>query len=246
MFDAIASRYDLLNHLLSGGVDRRWRRRAIRALELRGSECVLDVCTGTADLAIAATTASPPARRVIGVDFAREMLRLGRAKVRRTGLDGSISLVRGDATRLPLADRSVDAATIAFGIRNVERPEAACRELWRVLVPNGRIAILEFAEPAAPVLRTVYLAYFRHVLPWIGRVVSGHGAAYGYLPASVGTFARPGEFVTLLRQSGFVEVAAVPLTFGIVYLYTARKGDGPPDDSLMPEGKPAAILPVTR
>jgi demethylmenaquinone methyltransferase/2-methoxy-6-polyprenyl-1,4-benzoquinol methylase len=223
MFDAIAVRYDLLNHLLSAGIDRRWRRTAIRALSLTGTERVLDLCTGTADLAIAARAMTPPASRVVGIDFAGAMLRVGQDKLRRSGRSGAIALVRGDATRIPLASRSVDAVTIGFGIRNVEDTAAACREIHRVLAPGGRIAILEFAIPTTPVVRAGYLWYFKRVLPLVGRVVSRHNAAYGYLPASVGAFASPDEFVETLQQAGFTAVSARPLTLGIVYLYTGTR-----------------------
>ena len=223
MFDAIAGRYDLLNHLLSAGIDRRWRKRAIDALQLSGRERVLDLCTGTADLAIAARQAPRSAASVVGVDFADAMLRVGQRKLARARLDRSIALVRGDATAIPIADASIDAVTMAFGIRNVERPEAACREIRRVLRPRGRLAILEFAIPGNSIVRTGYLWYFRHVLPRIGRLISRHDVAYGYLPASVGAFATPEECVTILRHSGFLEIDAVPLTFGIVFLYTARR-----------------------
>lgn len=223
MFDAIAGRYDFLNHVLSAGIDRRWRKRAIRSLALTGRERVLDVCTGTADLAIEAVRARPAAAEVVGVDFARAMLRVGHRKVAGLGLAHRIALVRGDATRIPLADRSVDAITVAFGIRNVEDPAAACGEMHRVLRAGGRLAILEFGIPTAPGVRALYHWYFNHILPRIGRVVSRHDAAYAYLPASVGAFASPGEFVTILRQQGFSDVSAVPLSFGIVFLYTARR-----------------------
>ncbi len=224
MFDAIAARYDLLNHLLSAGIDRRWRKRAIQALSLTGRERVLDLCTGTADLAIAAVEARPPAARVVGVDFAQTMLHVGHEKIRRGRLVDRIALVRGDATRIPLRDGVVDAITIGFGIRNVEHTASACEEMRRVLVPGGRIAILEFAIPATPGVRTVYLWYFNHVLPLIGRLISRDTAAYGYLPASVGAFASPDELVTILRQHGFIDVAATRLSFGIVVLYTGRRG----------------------
>jgi demethylmenaquinone methyltransferase/2-methoxy-6-polyprenyl-1,4-benzoquinol methylase len=150
------------------------------------------------------------------------MLRVGLAKIRRLRVGDRITLTRGDATRLPVADASVDATTIAFGIRNVDDTRAACAEIHRVLKPGGRLAILEFAIPTGRLIRPLYLWYFRRVLPMIGRVVSRHNAAYGYLPASVAAFATPGEFVTILRQSGFQSISAVPLTFGIVFLYTAR------------------------
>ena len=223
MFDAIAHRYDLLNSVLSAGIDRRWRRRAVRSLALTGRERVLDLCTGTADLAIAARTAQPSAARVVGVDFAANMLRVGAEKLRRSTPDGSVVLVRGDATRTPIAGASVDAVTIAFGIRNVDDVAAACEEIQRVLKPGGRLAILEFGIPTAAGLRGAYLWYFKRILPRIGRLVSRHDAAYAYLPESVGAFSSPDEFVTILRQRGFVDVCAVPLTFGIVFLYTGTR-----------------------
>ena len=219
MFDAIAPRYDLLNRVLSAGIDRQWRDRAIRSLGLTGRERLVDVCAGTADVSLQATGAA----RVIGVDFAAAMLRIGLQKVRAAGQGSRITLVHGDATSLPLGDGTVDAVTVAFGIRNVERPELACREMARVLRPGGRLAILEFGVPRIPGVRTCYLWYFKYVLPLIGRMVSGHNAAYSYLPASVGTFPPPAEFAEILARAGFVGVEAVPLTFGIVYLYTARR-----------------------
>ena len=225
MFDAIAPRYDFLNHVLSAGIDRRWRARAIRSLRLTGSEVVLDVCTGTADLAIAARTATPRAARVVGVDFAGAMLEIGRDKAARAGLAHEVMFVRGDATRIPVTDSSMDAVTVAFGIRNVEDVPAACREMRRVLRRGGRLAILEFAIPTMPVIRTAYLTYFRHILPAIGRLVSRHSAAYGYLPDSVGAFATPTQLMSTLQASGFADMAAVRMTCGIVFLYTARRGD---------------------
>jgi demethylmenaquinone methyltransferase / 2-methoxy-6-polyprenyl-1,4-benzoquinol methylase len=226
MFDAIAGRYDFLNHLLSAGIDRRWRARAVRSLDLRGGERVLDVCTGTADLAIAALRARPAAHRAIGVDFADAMLRVGQSKLRRNRLDGRLALVRGDAARLPVADRSVDALTIGFGIRNVEDAAAACREFFRVLKPGGRIAVLEFAVPTTPVVGDVYLWYLRHVLPRVGAAVSRNDEAYGYLPASIDAFATPDAFVKTLRQTGFSNISAVRLTLGAVCLYGGTKAGG--------------------
>jgi demethylmenaquinone methyltransferase/2-methoxy-6-polyprenyl-1,4-benzoquinol methylase len=223
MFDAIAPRYDLLNHVLSAGLDTRWRNTAVAALDLQPGSTVLDVCTGTADLAIA-TARRVPRSSIVGVDFASAMLRLGLGKVRQLGLADRIRLVRGDATRMPLADRSCDAATIAFGIRNVAEPERALAEIARVLRPSGRLAILEFGQPAIPGVRTLYSWYFRYLLPAVGRMVSKHMSAYSYLPASVGTFPPPAEFARTIARHGFSHVSAVSLTFGIVYLYVAERG----------------------
>ena len=225
MFDAIAPRYDLLNHLLSAGIDKRWRTKMIASLQLTGRETLVDVCTGTADVALEARRAIGGAHggaaRVLGVDFAGAMLALGLRKVRDAGEEGRIALVRGDAMRIPVPDGVADAATVAFGVRNVQKIDVAVSELARVLRPGGRLAILEFSVPRIPGLATLYRWYFSRVLPLIGRAISGHSGAYSYLPASVGAFPPPDEFVTLLRHSGFTEVRAVPLTFGIVYLYAA-------------------------
>jgi demethylmenaquinone methyltransferase/2-methoxy-6-polyprenyl-1,4-benzoquinol methylase len=225
MFDAIAPRYDLLNHMLSAGIDRRWRAMAIRSLRLTGRETLIDVCTGTADVALQACRGGPGppaagAARVIGVDFAAAMLSFGLRKVRAAGEAQRIALIRGDASNLPLRDGAVDTATVAFGIRNVERPELACAEMARVMRRGGRLAILEFGVPRVPGISTLYLWYFKYLLPSVGRMVSGHTAAYSYLPASVGAFPPPHEFMAILEQAGFTHVRADPLSFGIVYLYT--------------------------
>src|SRR5690242_18883703 len=223
MFDDIAARYDFLNHFLSAGLDRQWRKRAVRSLQLSGRERVLDLCTGTGDLAIAAKMAAPGAAHVLGVDFSGAMLALGLDKLRRRRLDTTVTLVRGDASRIPVADGAVDAITIAFGIRNVDDRAAASREMLRVLAPGGRLAILEFAMPTSPWFRYLYLSYFRHILPRLGRWISGNATAYAYLPASVDAF-EPPAFMELLRQCGFADVRADPMTFGSVFLYTAKRG----------------------
>jgi demethylmenaquinone methyltransferase/2-methoxy-6-polyprenyl-1,4-benzoquinol methylase len=230
MFDAIAARYDFLNHLLSAGLDKRWRKQAIDMLQLTGRETVLDLCTGTADLALAATSGERRAKRVVGIDFSAAMLQIGNEKVRRAGPIGPavsahpITLIRGDAMRIPLHDATVDATTIGFGIRNVEQPAVACREIARVLRPGGRLVILEFSLPRSTALRNFYLWYFRRILPLIGRLVSKHPSAYTYLPASVEAFPSPEEFCQQLRDAGFGTARAVPLTFGIVYMFVAVKG----------------------
>jgi demethylmenaquinone methyltransferase/2-methoxy-6-polyprenyl-1,4-benzoquinol methylase len=221
MFDAIAARYDFLNHLLSGGLDWYWRWRAIRALRLQRRDVILDLCTGTCDLAVQAIRSG--ATRVVGIDFAGEMLRIGQRKLAKRHLERRVTLVRADAMQIPIADCAADAITIAFGIRNVQDPEVACREMVRVLKPGGRLAVLEFSIPRVPVLRHAYVWYFRHVLPRIGRLISRHGDAYDYLPTSVGAFSGPREFAGVLAAAGFADVRTVRLTFGVVYLYLGSR-----------------------
>lgn len=223
MFDAIAGRYDLLNTVLSGGLDRYWRRCAIATLNLTGTERLLDVCTGTADVAIGAARKSHGAAHVVGVDFSGAMLTHGLEKVKQHSLGGRVRLIRGDAMNLPVADASVDAATIAFGIRNVQEPLLACKELLRALRPEGRLAILEFGTPSSRLFGPIYQWYSRNVLPRIGRAVSRHDAAYSYLPESIGAFPYGDQFAEILSAAGFSQVQARPFMFGAVYLYTAEK-----------------------
>lgn len=222
MFDAIARHYDLLNRVLSAGLDQRWRARAVRALALKPDETLLDLCTGTADVALAAARAEPPPHRVVGIDFSHEMLRIGLRKVQQRTLAARISLARGDAMQLPLGTASADAAVIAFGIRNVQRPEAAIAELSRALRPGGRLAVLEFGLPTSPLFRRLYLAYANRLLPAVGRLISRHASAYEYLPESVSRFPPPEAFGRLLQAHGFPHVEIIPLTLGAVYLYVAR------------------------
>ena len=222
MFNAIAPSYDFLNHVLTIGIDRLWRKKAIAALELKDCDVLLDVCTGTGDMALEARKASN-ASLVVGVDFASAMLKRGLDKVKGAGESKKIFLINGDATRLPLCNESVDATAIAFGIRNVEHPDKACQEMARTLRPGGKLAILEFMEPRIFGLAVLYSWYFKYLLPLIGRTLSGHKGAYSYLPASVSAFLTPEEFIQLLERSGFKNLQAIPLTFGIVCLYTATR-----------------------
>ncbi len=227
MFDRIAIRYDTLNRLISLGMDRGWRARGVRELRLTGTERVLDMCTGTADFAVEAVTSTAGrARQVIGIDFAGEMLRVGVAKIHKAGLADRIHLVRGDATSVPLPDASVEAAMVGFGIRNVVDRDRALREFARVLKPGGRLAVLEPGAPRIPGVKTFHLWYLRYLLPFVGRLISKHGEAYSYLPASVEQFPTPEVFATQLTDNGFASVRTVSLTFGIVYLYVATKGQG--------------------
>ena len=219
MFDRIAPRYDLLNRVLSAGIDVRWRRRCID--EARGAMRVLDVCSGTGDLLIEFLRRDP-ARSGLGIDLSSGMLTRGGAKLRRHGLAERGKMAAGDAERLPVASGSVDAVTVAFGIRNVGDPRAALREMHRVLRPGGRALILEFSMPQGA-LGGAYRLYFTHVLPRIGGWVSGDAGAYAYLPASVARFARPADFGALMGEGGFARVAWHPLTGGIAHLYIGER-----------------------
>lgn len=216
MFGAIAPTYDFLNHLLSLNVDRLWRRRAVKALDPRPGEVVVDLCTGTGDLALALGNRGA---RVLGVDFSRPMLEQALRKGRRGGL----RFVLGDALSLPLGDRSVDGVTVAFGVRNFEDLRAGLVEMARILKPGGRLVVLEFSRPRPGLFGSLYRLYFQRVLPAIGRLVSGVQGPYGYLPATVDLFPDAPAFADLLKRSGFGSVAQTPLTGGIATLHVARR-----------------------
>lgn len=221
IFDSIALRYDLLNHLLSGGIDTYWRRKAVAGLPRDATDRVLDVATGTADFAIAAARAG--AREIVGVDIAGAMLAIGRTKVRARGLERTISLREGEAESLPFGDGEFGAAIVAFGVRNFENLNAGLSEMRRVLRPGGSIVILEFSRPRTFPFRQMYLAYFLRVIPLVGRLVSGDDQAYAYLPASVMAFPEGREFLAILEETGFRDARAERLTFGIASIYTAHK-----------------------
>lgn len=223
MFDRIAHRYDLLNRLLSFGTDVRWRKRLGQHLPAGDTLNVLDLATGTADVLISLERHCPSVQRGTGVDVSFGMLSHGVPKLRALGLAGRFRLVRGDAMRLPLPTDRYDAATISFGIRNVLDVGAGLREMHRVLRPGGRVLVLEFSLPGNALFRAGYLFYFRHVLPRIGALLSGDGHAYRYLNQTVETFPYGEAFCALLREAGFREVKAFPLTLGIATLYQGDK-----------------------
>jgi demethylmenaquinone methyltransferase/2-methoxy-6-polyprenyl-1,4-benzoquinol methylase len=223
MFDAIAARYDLLNHLLSLGLDSRWRAEAIRAADLRPGDALVDLCAGTCDLAIAAVSGCDGLARVLAIDLAAEMLRRGLAKIRRRSLQVPISVIRGDASALPVRPASVDVTMVAFGIRNTQAPALVFREVHRVLRDGGRFVVLEFGIPTVPLVGWLYLQYFRRILPAVGRLISRHPHAYSYLPDSVAGFPSPGAIAEALGACGFSARTPVRLTHGVVYLYVAEK-----------------------
>ncbi len=222
MFDRIAPRYDLLNQLLSFGRDAAWRKQFIRHLPPGSSLHALDLATGTADVLIALAK-NPRVATGTGLDMSWEMLRRGRQKLLRLGLTPRFTLLRGDATAQGLAPETFDLVTMSFGIRNVTDVSACLREMRRVLKPGGRALILEFSLPGNRLLRALYLAYFRHLLPRIGGLISGDSHAYRYLNTTVETFPYGGAFLELMTGAGFHHVQAHPLTFGIATLYQGDK-----------------------
>jgi len=220
MFDRIAYRYDMLNRVLSLGVDRSWRRRAVRALALRQGYRVLDVATGTADMALLVAKLYGDGN-VIGVDPSRAMLEIGRTKVASRGLAGRIELVEGDAERLPFADGSFDGVCIAFGIRNVPDRARALREMARVTRSGGRIAILELSEPAGGILGPLARFHIRTVVPTVGAWLSGAGE-YRYLQESIAAFPPPESFAELMERCDLKVLSVERLTFGVCVLYVAE------------------------
>lgn len=222
MFDNIAPRYDLLNHTLSLNIDRLWRRRVVRIVRRCRPQRILDVATGTGDLAIAMARGIPGVR-VLGVDLSERMLAAAREKVAARGLDNRIVLEAGDAEHLTLADASVDVATVAFGVRNFGDLDAGLRELARTIKPGGRVVILEFSRPRNRWFRALYEFYTFKVLPRIGGVLSRDRRAYEYLPASVSAFPTPAEFLSRMERAGFHVCRARSQSFGIAQIYTGEK-----------------------
>lgn len=223
MFDDIAPRYDLLNGVLSLGIDAWWRKRAVAFLGealLNRPSALLDVATGTGDLAIEALSLNP--EKVIGVDISEGMLRLGREKIEERDLSDRIELHQGDSVDLPCADNHFDGAMVAFGVRNFENLQAGLMDIRRVLKPGAPLVVLEFSHPTAFPVKQTYDFYSRHILPRIGRAISKNGEAYSYLPESVAAFPDGNDFLNNMTAVGFTETIARPLTFGVVSLYRGR------------------------
>jgi len=228
MFDSIAPRYDLLNHLLSANVDRLWWRRTARrfaAVLARPDAAVLDICCGTGDMTMALLKHRPAgARPIVAADFARAMLTRAAHKfdARDQGAPHAVA-IEADALHLPLASESLDLIVTAFGFRNLANYEAGLREFHRVLKPGAQLGILDFSEPGG-MIGKAYAIYFRRVLPAIGRVICGKDGPYNYLPTSVGNFPSPAEMLSLMHAAGYVDCAWQPYTFGIAGLYTGTRG----------------------
>lgn len=222
MFDRIAPTYDKVNHVLSCGRDKVWRKLVAKSIPSTASLAVLDIATGTADLLLAMCRYQPHIREAIGVDLAENMLEFGRKKVHAAGFK-NIDLIKADAAFLPFPAHSFDVVTNAFGIRNIVEQKRALYEMERVLKPQGFVFILEFSLPVNAIIRSLYLSYFRHILPLVGGIISRDFHAYRYLNRTVEQFPSAAQFSAILEQSGFISVKTRPLTFGIATLYSARK-----------------------
>lgn len=222
MFNGIAPYYDFLNRLLSLGIDTRWRKRAIRELRADAPKVLLDVATGTADLALEAAK-QLSVERIIGIDISTQMLDIGRSKIKKRQLSPLIELQEGDSENLPFADNTFDAITVAFGVRNFEHLERGLQEMHRVLKPGGKLVVLEFSKPKSFPFKQLYDFYFRNILPAIGKVTSKDPRAYRYLYESVQAFPDGDRFIGILEQLGYKSNQCIPLTLGICSVYTGIK-----------------------
>ena len=222
MFDDIAPTYDRLNHILSLSIDKLWRRRVGRSLRKLGAKQILDIATGTGDLAIAMARKIEGAT-ICGADLSPQMLAVARQKVAKAGLEERITLMEGNAERLDLPSESVDAVTIAFGIRNFENKDSCLIELRRIIRQGGHLVILEFSNPKSRLIGWCYRLYSHKILPWVGGLISRNRSAYEYLPASVDSFPNPDKFSQIIESAGFKMVKRRSQSFGIAQIYIAEK-----------------------
>lgn len=221
MFNNISSRYDFLNHFLSLGIDKLWRKKAIQILKKENPKLILDVATGTADFAFEAMNANPD--KVIGIDISEGMLSVGRKKIAKAKLENKIELFTGDSENLQFADNFFDAVIVAFGVRNFENLNMGLQNMHRVLKSGGTLMVLEFSKPESLPFSWIYNVYFKNLLPLFGRLVSKDHRAYSYLPESVNVFPYGEAFVTILKSIGFKTVQCKKLTFGVSTLYICKK-----------------------
>jgi demethylmenaquinone methyltransferase/2-methoxy-6-polyprenyl-1,4-benzoquinol methylase len=221
MFDNIAPTYDFLNHFLSLGIDRIWRRKAVDSIAPIAPQTILDLATGTGDFAIESLRLKPA--RIIGGDIADQMMNVGRAKAAKFNASDIVEFQRVDSENMPFADNKFDAITVGFGVRNFEDLEQGLREMHRVLRPGGRVAILEVSRPKHFPMRQVYSIYFQYIVPFIGRIFSSDIRAYTYLPESVRVFPEGQDFINILNRVGFTQTKYQPLTLGICAFYTCEK-----------------------
>jgi demethylmenaquinone methyltransferase/2-methoxy-6-polyprenyl-1,4-benzoquinol methylase len=221
MFDAIASKYDFMNHFLSMGIDKYWRKKAIKTLRSTSIKSILDVATGTGDFAIALLKLNP--EKIVGIDISTEMLKVGKQKIMDKKLEKQIELLEGDSLAIPFPDQSFDVVTVAFGVRNFENLQKGLNEINRVLKPEGRLLILEFSQPKNMIIKIMYNFYSMKIMPFFGSIFAGSRHAYTYLPISVETFPSGNKFLIHLNETNFINLKSQPLTFGIATIYSGQK-----------------------
>ena len=221
MFDEISPKYDFLNHLLSFGIDRSWRKKLVQILGEHDPKTILDVATGTGDLAIAISVLNP--KKIVGIDISEKMLSIGKQKISQLGLESLITLQNADAEKIPFSDHSFEAITVAFGVRNFEDLRKGLSEMKRVLRPGGIIAILEFSHPQTFPMKQMYRIYSRYGIPLIGKLISNNDRAYRYLPDSVAAFPSGKDFLRILEELKLKNVHGVGLSMGIATIYVAEK-----------------------
>jgi len=221
MFDNVSSKYDFLNHFLSMGIDIQWRKKAVKIIKESNSKYILDIATGTGDLAIAMSDLNP--EKIIGLDLSEGMLKVGREKILKRNLESVIEMVQGDSEDLPFQDNTFDAITVSFGVRNFENLDKGLSEIYRVLKPNGTFVILEFSQPQKFPMKQLYGFYSKYILPVFGKMISSDSSAYTYLPESVEAFPYGKALLNILKETGFVNETAKELTFGISTIYHSIK-----------------------
>jgi demethylmenaquinone methyltransferase / 2-methoxy-6-polyprenyl-1,4-benzoquinol methylase len=222
MFDNVSPKYDFLNHLLSGGIDFWWRKKAISMLRTEKPKLILDIATGTGDLAIEAMKQLKP-EKIIGVDISEGMLSFGREKMKKLGLEKTIELQMGDSEKLLFENNTFDAVIVSFGVRNFENLEKGLTDMCRVTKSGGTCVVLEFSQPKTPVIKQLYWLYNATILPLIGKLVSNDSSAYTYLPESVKAFPEGNNFLKVFEKAGFSQTKCIPLTFGICSIYFGKK-----------------------
>ncbi len=222
MFDNVSPKYDFLNHLLSGGIDFWWRKKAISMLRAEKPQLILDIATGTGDLAVEAVKQLKP-EKVIGVDISEGMLSFGREKMKKLGLENKIELQMGDSEKLQFENNTFDAVIVSFGVRNFENLEKGLTDMCRVTKSGGTCVVMEFSNPKTPVIKQLYNFYNATILPFIGRLVSKDSSAYSYLPESVKAFPEGENFLRVFEKAGFSQTKCIPLTFGVCSIYVGKK-----------------------
>jgi len=221
MFDNISEKYDFLNHFLSMGIDVSWRKKVVKIIGKQNPDSILDIATGTGDLAIMMSELN--AKKIIGLDLSEGMLAVGKEKVTAKKLDNLINMIQGDSENLPFNDNYFDAITVAFGVRNFENLDKGLSEILRVLKPNGKLVVLEFSKPQGFIMKPLYGFYSNYILPLLGKFISKDKSAYTYLPESVAAFPYGQAFNKILKNIGFKAIENQPVSFGIATIYAASK-----------------------